>query len=100
MSIAIGQAVPQALLQHKTTLQQPLPQPGSHERMIVRTPVWVMFSPPCAGVQVHAPQRHLREAFQGHEVLLGLQPRVGQAPDKAEGLWPMQPGKEGVDSPV
>jgi hypothetical protein len=75
--ITVGQAVSQALLQHKTSLQQYFPQPGSAERMIVRAPVRVMFSTSCAGIQVHALQRHFCEAFQGREVLLGLQSRIG-----------------------
>jgi hypothetical protein len=75
--ITIGQAVLQTLLQYKTTLQQHLPQSGSDERMIVRTPVWVMLSPSCAGVQIHALQWYRCEVFQGHKVLLRLQPRIG-----------------------
>jgi hypothetical protein len=98
--ITISQVVSQALFQYKTTLQQQLPEPGRDECVIVRTPVRVMLGPASARVQVHAPQRHLGEAFQGHKVLLWLQSCIGQAPDPAKNLWPMQTGKEGVDGAV
>jgi hypothetical protein len=100
MRIAIGQAVPQALLQHQPALQEQVSQPGRDEGMIVRTPVRVMLSPAGARVQVHALQRHLGEPFHGDKILLWLQLCIGQAPDPAKNLWPMQASKKGVDCPV